>query len=109
MTFTDKSCEIDLEDNGEGFTKVNSDCFDELDKKNEEKVRYNFHPLGQGRLAIVFFADSSLYETVFMNENGELKKRSSLIQTHKTEYIALVFLITKKHPFRIHIQESTFK
>lgn len=82
MTFTDKSCEIDLEDNGEGFTKVNSDCFDELDKKNEEKVRYNFHPLGQGRLAIVFFADSSLYETVFMNENGELKKKEVPLSRH---------------------------
>lgn len=75
ISFTDKNCVIELEDNGEGFTKVNSECFDELDKKNHEKVRYNFHPLGQGRLAIVYFADSSTYETVFLNENGKLKKK----------------------------------
>ena len=75
ITFTDKNCVIELEDNGEGFTKVNSDCFDELDKKNTEKEKYHFHPLGQGRLAIVHFADSSTYETVFLDESGELKKK----------------------------------
>ena len=75
ISFTDKNCVIELEDNGEGFTKINSECFDELDKKNTEKVRYNFHPLGQGRLAIVFFADSSIFETVFLDDNDELKKK----------------------------------
>lgn len=75
ISFTDKNCVIELEDNGEGFTKINSECFDELDKKNAEKVRYNFHPLGQGRLAIVFFADSSIFETVFLDDNDELKKK----------------------------------
>ena len=75
ISFTDKYCVINLEDNGEGFTKINSECFDELDKKNTEKVRYNFHPLGQGRLAIVFFADSSSYETVFLSDSGVLKKK----------------------------------
>lgn len=75
ISFTEKNCTIELEDNGEGFTKINSECFDELDKKNTEKVRYNFHPLGQGRLAIVYFADSSSYETVFLDDNGDLKKK----------------------------------
>ena len=76
ISFTDKKCEILLEDNGEGFTTINSDCFNELDKKNAEKVKYNFHPLGQGRLAIIYFADVSTYETVFFNEKGELKKKA---------------------------------
>lgn len=112
MTFTDKSCEIDLEDNGEGFTKVNSDCFDELDKKNEEKVRYNFHPLGQGRLAIVFFADSSLYETVFMNENGELKKKKFPYPDTQDRVYSLSLFDNEEAPLqdtytRINIQVKT--
>ncbi len=76
MTLRDADCSIILRDNGEGFTKVNSDCFEELDSKNAEKVKYNFHPLGQGRLAIVYFADAALYESVFKGEDGSFKKVS---------------------------------
>lgn len=76
MTIHEKRCIIYLEDNGEGFTAINTECFDELDKKNSEKELLNFHPLGQGRLAILFFTDKAEYETVFRNTEGELKKKS---------------------------------
>lgn len=92
ISFTDKNCVIELEDNGEGFTKINSECFDELDKKNTEKVKYNFHPLGQGRLAIVFFADSSTYETVYKDDNAELKKKKfPYPDTHDRVYSLSLF------------------
>ncbi len=70
-----KTCQIVLTDNGEGFTEKNSRYFEELDRKNAEKERFNFHPLGQGRLAIVFFSDSSVYETVYRDKNNSLRKR----------------------------------
>lgn len=70
-----KICQIVLTDNGEGFTEKNSRYFEELDRKNAEKERFNFHPLGQGRLAIVFFSDSSVYETVYRDKNNSLRKR----------------------------------
>lgn len=72
---TDDKCKITLTDNGEGFTPINSECFESLDKRNTEKVSYNFHPLGQGRLAIVYFSDEAEYETVYKDEGGELKKK----------------------------------
>ena len=75
-TTQDNKCTIDLEDNGEGFTEINTKCFDELDKKNVEKDSFNFHPLGQGRLAILYFTDKAKYETVFKDSNGTLKKKS---------------------------------
>lgn len=68
-------CILKLTDNGEGFTDANRNYFEELDKKNIEKEQFNFHPLGQGRLAIVYFADSAEYETVYKNKDGVLKKR----------------------------------
>ena len=49
---------------------------EELDKKNSEKEKLNFHPLGQGRLAIVYFADSAEYETVYKDETGKYRKNS---------------------------------
>ena len=76
IALTEKECTISLEDNGEGFTENNSSCFDELDKKNEEKAEYRFHPLGQGRLAIVYFSDWARYETVYRDRKGELKKKA---------------------------------
>lgn len=76
IDYSDKRCTIDLRDNGEGFTEINSQCFDELDKKNSEKERYHFHPLGQGRLAIVFFSDKANYETVYKDVNGVMRKKS---------------------------------
>ena len=76
VNYSDKRCTIDLRDNGEGFTEINSQCFDELDRKNSEKERYHFHPLGQGRLAIVFFSDKANYETVYKDVNGVMRKKS---------------------------------
>ena len=75
VNFTDKECTIKLKDNGEGFTSNNTICFDELDKRNEEKEKNHFHPLGQGRLAIIYFADSAIYETVYRDAKGELKSK----------------------------------
>lgn len=68
-------CDIVLKDNGEGFTKKNKNYFEKLDSENEEKKAMNFHPLGQGRLAIVYFSDYASYESVYKNDNGEFKKR----------------------------------
>lgn len=75
VSYSDKRCSIELRDNGEGFTEINTQCFDELDKRNPEKERYNFHPLGQGRLAIVFFTDKANYETVYKDEKGIMRKK----------------------------------
>lgn len=76
ISFDDKQCSILLRDNGEGFTEINSQCFDELDKKNTEKEKYHYHPLGQGRLAIVYFTDKANYETVYKNSQGKYKKKT---------------------------------
>ena len=76
ISFDDKQCSIILRDNGEGFTEINSQCFDELDKKNTEKEKYHYHPLGQGRLAIVYFTDKANYETVYKNSHGKYKKKT---------------------------------
>ena len=70
ISYSDKRCTIELRDNGEGFTELNSQCFDELDKKNIEKERFHFHPLGQGRLAIVYFTNKAKYETVYKDKDG---------------------------------------
>ncbi len=72
----DSQCKIELTDNGEGFNENNQKYFEELDKRNPEKERLNFHPLGQGRLAIVFFADSAKYETVYKDKNSKYYKRT---------------------------------
>lgn len=72
----DKHCDIKLTDNGEGFTKKNSEYFEKLDVKNKEKEKLNLHPLGQGRLAIVYFADDAFYETVYKGQDNKLKKRA---------------------------------
>lgn len=37
IIFDEKKCAIKLRDNGEGFTEINSQCFDELDKKTPKK------------------------------------------------------------------------
>ena len=72
----ENKCEIELRDNGDGFTENNSKYFEELDKQNPDKEKMNFHPLGQGRLAIVYFSDSANYETVYKDVNGNYKKRN---------------------------------
>lgn len=76
ICYDDTQCKIELKDNGEGFNENNSLYFEELDKVNLEKERFNFHPLGQGRLAIVYFSDSAEYETVYKNKEGKYNKRT---------------------------------
>lgn len=76
ITFDNSLCKIELTDNGEGFNEKNQKYFEELDKKNPEKEKLNFHPLGQGRLAIVYFADSAKYETVYKGENNKYYKKT---------------------------------
>ena len=75
IVFNETHCKIELIDNGEGFNEKNQKYFEELDQRNPEKERLNFHPLGQGRLAIVYFADSAEYETVYKDANGKYHKR----------------------------------
>ena len=72
----DDLCEIVLTDNGEGFTPLNSKYFNELDIRNPEKEQNKFHPLGQGRLALVYYADSALYESVYRKTPDQLVKRT---------------------------------
>ncbi len=76
IVFDDTQSKIELIDNGEGFNEKNQKYFEELDKKNPEKEKLNFHPLGQGRLAIVYFSDSAEYETVYKDENNNYNKRT---------------------------------
>lgn len=78
IVFNGDSCKIVLRDNGEGFTKNNQECFEELDRRNRDKMKMHFHPLGQGRLAIVYFADTAIYETVYKDDNGTYWKREIL-------------------------------
>lgn len=78
ITLEDTQCKIALRDNGEGFTEKNRDCFGEIDKINQEKKNFNFHPLGQGRLSLLYFADMSTYETVYKDEDGAYHKRTIL-------------------------------
>ena len=88
ISFDDNSetYQIDLTDNGEGFTEENRNYFEELDRKNLEKEQHHFHPLGQGRLAIVYFSDSAEYETVYKDGNGNLKKRIIPYPTNSKQY-----------------------
>lgn len=76
ISLNDNECTITLRDNGEGFNQLNRECFEALDKVNEEKAKYKFHPLGQGRLAIVYFADSANYETVYKDDAGVYWKQN---------------------------------
>ena len=76
ITLRENDCKIALRDNGEGFNQLNRECFVSLDTINIEKEKFKFHPLGQGRLAIVYFADSANYETVYKDDSGVYWKRN---------------------------------
>ena len=76
ITLRENDCKITLRDNGEGFNQLNRECFVSLDTINIEKEKFKFHPLGQGRLAIVYFADSANYETVYKDDSGVYWKRN---------------------------------
>ena len=75
ISLEENLCKIELKDNGEGFTAKNRECFEKLDKINKEKSELNFHPLGQGRLAIIHFSDSAVYETVYKEDDGIYHKQ----------------------------------
>lgn len=68
--------EITVIDNGDGFNKQNRKYFTHLDTKNIQKERLNFHPMGQGRLAIVFFSDRANYSSIYIDEDNNYKQRS---------------------------------
>lgn len=76
VKLTDKECNITVIDNGEGFTSINSEYFSKLDEKNPVKEKFKFHPLGQGRLAIVYFSDGAKYETTYCDDNGKYWTKS---------------------------------
>ncbi len=71
----ENAVEIVIIDNGEGFTELNRKFFTHLDTRNPQKEELHFHPIGQGRLAIVYFSDESCYESVYKNGNGEYRQK----------------------------------
>ncbi len=75
ITRDEKSITLKVIDNGEGFTETNFKYFSELDSQNSNKVDANFKPLGQGRLAIIWFTNSAYYHSIFKNEVGEYNER----------------------------------
>ncbi len=72
----EKNVKIVVKDNGEGFTDLNRKYFTHLDTKNPQKEKLHFHPIGQGRLAIVYFSDEAFYESVYRKVNGEYRQKS---------------------------------
>jgi hypothetical protein len=76
IKLTDKECNIQIIDNGEGFTPNNSEYFSKLDERNPVKEQFKFHPLGQGRLAIVYFTDGARYETIYRDDNEKYWTKS---------------------------------
>ena len=64
-----------IRDNGEGFTDLNSKYFTHLDTKNPQKEQLHLHPIGQGRLAIVYFSDQAFYQSVYKHKNGEYREK----------------------------------
>ena len=72
---SNEQIQITVSDNGEGFNKLNRKYFSELDLKNEEKEDIlGVHPQGQGRLALIYFANSACYESFFKDDDGKTKK-----------------------------------
>lgn len=72
---SNEQIQITVSDNGEGFNKLNRKYFSELDLKNEEKEDIlGVPPQGQGRLALIYFANSACYESFFKGDDGRTKK-----------------------------------
>ncbi|WP_108961428.1 ATP-binding protein [Leptospira ellinghausenii] len=72
IQFKESEAEITVIDNGEGFNILNRKYFTHLDLQNSEKKNLNLQPLGQGRLAIVYFTDYAHFTSVH-EENGDYK------------------------------------
>jgi hypothetical protein len=60
---------------GENFLPPNRKYFTHLDTRNPQKEKLHFHPMGQGRLAIIYFSDHASYSSVYRNENGEFRQK----------------------------------
>ena len=72
---SNEQIQITVSDNGEGFNTLNRKYFSELDLKNEQKEdMLGVHPQGQGRLALIYFANSACYESFFKDDDGRTKK-----------------------------------
>ena len=72
---SNEQIQITVSDNGEGFNTLNRKYFSELDSINEQKEdMLGVHPQGQGRLALIYFANSACYESFFKDDDGRTKK-----------------------------------
>lgn len=69
----DSEYRLQICDNGFGFNKLNRMYFTHLDTENSEKKALNFRPMGQGRLAILYFSDLAHYVSVYKDDNDEFK------------------------------------
>jgi hypothetical protein len=76
FTINENEIEIVVKDNGEGFNDVNRKYFTHLDTRNPQKVDLMFHPMGQGRLAIVYFSDWARYDSVYQVSDGVYWEKS---------------------------------
>jgi len=75
VVYSETEVVIEVTDNGDGFSKLNSEYFSRLDERNPVKEQLKFHPMGQGRLAIVFFSDSATYRSTYKDENGKFWRK----------------------------------
>ena len=71
----DLSYTIIIKDEGVGFNDEAYDSFLTLDKVNIEKISKNLPSLGQGRLALVYFADTSNYQSIFEDKDNKFYER----------------------------------
>lgn len=76
--------QITVEDNGDGFTDLNRKYFTHLDTKNPQKEKLQFHPMGQGRLAIVYFSDEANYKSVYKKNDEFFEKNFNYPETSLT-------------------------
>ncbi|MCD8235369.1 MAG: ATP-binding protein [Prevotellaceae bacterium] len=103
IAFDDSQCKIELSDNGEGFNEKNRKYFEELDRRNPEKEKLNFHPLGQGRLAIIFLL--ILLNTKLCIKMKMVNLTRELYRTQVHQKAFLVFLnLRKKNRVIVPIQ-----
>lgn len=94
IDLNDTRVSITLKDNGDGFNDLNRRYFTHLDMKNPEKEDLNLHPKGQGRLAIIFFADSATYSSVYIDP--EHKCRYKTFNYPEAEHLLSLFDIEEE-------------
>ena len=70
-----KNIVIVVKDNGDGFTEINRKYFTHLDTKNHQKEKLNLHPIGQGRLSIIYFSNKAFYQSVYKNVNDKYMEK----------------------------------